>query len=171
MSTRPSEKQQKLLEEFSKSRTVSKCVAQRAMIILLGFAGLFNEDIALQVGLNRMQVGIWRQRWRDTWNALCVWECAEPHRLREAMIEMNPTPMGGAGKSVQADETYYGNSSKRATNARASWKRKSTLVCLRHATVAAAPVRRAPVAGTVSGFSTATATWWTGARSMPRATR
>ena len=47
-----SEKQQKLLQEFSKSRTVGKCVAQRAMIILLGFAGLLNEQIALQVGLN-----------------------------------------------------------------------------------------------------------------------
>ena len=33
------ERQQKLLEEFSKSRTVGKCVAQRATIILLGFAG------------------------------------------------------------------------------------------------------------------------------------
>ena len=36
------------------------------------------------------------------------------HRLREAMNEVNPSPMGGEGKSVQADETYYGNSSKRA---------------------------------------------------------
>ena len=65
-----SERQQKLLEEFSKSRTISKCVSQRAMIILLGFAGLFNEEIALQVDLNRMQVGVWRQRWRDAWDAL-----------------------------------------------------------------------------------------------------
>src|SRR5436190_12989531 len=64
-----SERQQKLLEEFSKSRTISKCVSQRAMIILLGFAGLFNEEIALQVDLNRMQVGVWRQRWRDAWDA------------------------------------------------------------------------------------------------------
>jgi transposase-like protein len=34
------------------------------------------------------------------------------HRLREAMADLKPTPMGGSGKSVQADETYYGNSSK-----------------------------------------------------------
>jgi len=82
------EKQQKLLQEFSKSRTVSKWVSQRAMIILLSFSGLFNEEIALQVGLNRMQVGIWRRRWRDAWSALCVWECAEPHRLREAILDV-----------------------------------------------------------------------------------
>ena len=31
------------------------------------------------------------------------------HRLREAMNELNPAPMGGEGQSVQADETYYGN--------------------------------------------------------------
>lgn len=30
------------------------------------------------------------------------------HRIREAMIDVNPDPMGGEGKSVQADETYIG---------------------------------------------------------------
>ena len=88
-----SERQQKLLEEFSKSRTIGKCIAQRATIILLGFAGLLNQQIALQVGLNRLQVGIWRQRWRNAWKALCVWECAEPHRLREAILDVLPTPL------------------------------------------------------------------------------
>jgi transposase len=83
-----SERQQKLLEEFSKSRTLGKCIVQRATIILLGFAGMFNEDIALQVDLNRQQVGLWRQRWRTAWEALCVWECTQPHRLREAILDL-----------------------------------------------------------------------------------
>lgn len=30
------------------------------------------------------------------------------HRIRESMINTNPAPMGGEGKSVQADETYIG---------------------------------------------------------------
>lgn len=30
------------------------------------------------------------------------------HRIREAMVDANPDPMGGKGKSVQADETYFG---------------------------------------------------------------
>lgn len=30
------------------------------------------------------------------------------HRIREAMIDTNPEPMGGPGGSVQADETYIG---------------------------------------------------------------
>src|SRR5258708_38879640 len=79
-----SERQQVLLNEFSKSRTVAKGIVQRATIILLGFAGLLNDAIALQFGLNRQQVGLWRQPWRDAWDSLRVWECAEPHPLREA---------------------------------------------------------------------------------------
>lgn len=37
------------------------------------------------------------------------------HRVREAMgIKVNGPAMGGEGKQVQSDETYFGNSSKRA---------------------------------------------------------
>src|SRR5665811_1874471 len=31
------------------------------------------------------------------------------HRIREGMRETNPTPMGGEGQIVEADETYIGN--------------------------------------------------------------
>ena len=100
-----SERQQKLLEEFSKSRTLGKCIVQRATIILLGFAGMFNEEIALQVGLNRQQVGIWRQRWRDAWEALCVWECTEPHRLREAILDvLADAPRPGVPATFTAEQ-------------------------------------------------------------------
>jgi len=100
-----SERQQKVLEEFSKSRTIGKCLAQRATIIVLGFAGMLNEDIALQVGLNRQQVGLWRQRWRDAWDALCVWECTEPHRLREAIVDvLSDAPRPGAAATFTAEQ-------------------------------------------------------------------
>jgi transposase len=100
-----SERQQKLLEEFRKSRTIGKCLAQRAAIVLLGFAGILNEDIALQVGLNRIQVGLWRQRWRDAWEALCVWECTEPHRLREAIVDvLSDAPRPGTPATFTADQ-------------------------------------------------------------------
>ena len=55
------------------------------------------------------------------------------HRLREAMNELNPSPMGGEGKSVQADETYYGNSQSapratvRAIGSSPAWSRWSSL--------------------------------------------
>jgi transposase len=100
-----SERQQVLLKEFSKSRTVAKCVSQRATIILLGFQGFVNEDIAPQVGLNRVQVGLWRQRWRDAWEALCVWECAEPHRLREAILDvLADAPRPGTPATFTAEQ-------------------------------------------------------------------
>ena len=98
-----SERQQKLLEEFRKSRTIGKCLVQRATIIVLGFAGMLNEDIALHVGLNRQQVGLWRQRWRDAWKPLCVWECTEPHRLREAILDvLADAPRPGAPATFTA---------------------------------------------------------------------
>jgi hypothetical protein len=31
-----------------------------------------------------------------------------PHRIREAMVDSDPTPMGGKGKVVEADETFQG---------------------------------------------------------------
>jgi transposase-like protein len=52
------------------------------------------------------------------------------HRLREAMNELNPPPMGGEGKTVQADETYYGNSSKRAKGYRKGHRHKASVVAL-----------------------------------------
>lgn len=48
---------------------------------------MLNERIAVEVELNRQQFSVWRQRWRDTWAALCVRECTEPPRLREAILE------------------------------------------------------------------------------------
>ena len=85
---RLTEKQLVVLEEWSRSRTEALGAIQRATIMVLALEGLKNEEIALQVGLNRQQVGAWRQRWRDSWEALCVWECHEPHRLREAILEV-----------------------------------------------------------------------------------
>lgn len=52
------------------------------------------------------------------------------HRIREAMIDSKPTPMGGKGKSVQADETYYGNSSKRAKGYKKGHSHKQGVVAL-----------------------------------------
>ncbi|HXS41295.1 MAG TPA: IS1595 family transposase [Stellaceae bacterium] len=34
------------------------------------------------------------------------------HRIREGMRDMNPTPMGGEGKTVEIDETYVGGRQK-----------------------------------------------------------
>ena len=52
------------------------------------------------------------------------------HRIREAMIDAAPTPLGGKGKSVQADETYYGNTSKRAKGYKKGHSHKQQIVAL-----------------------------------------
>ena len=51
-----SEKQQVILQELSRSRTVARCVVQRSTIILRGFQGWLNGEIAVEVKLNRQQV-------------------------------------------------------------------------------------------------------------------
>ena len=102
---RVSEKQQIVLQEFSRSRTVAVCVVQRAKIVLLGFQGLLNEEIASQISLNRQQIGVWRQRWRDAWESLCVWERNEPHRLREAILDvLSDAPRPGAPAKFTAEQ-------------------------------------------------------------------
>lgn len=52
------------------------------------------------------------------------------HRLREAMKDLAPTPMGGEGETVQADETYYGNTSKRAKGYKKGHSHKASVVAL-----------------------------------------
>src|SRR5229473_1057575 len=100
---RVSEKQLAILQELSRSRTEAKGIVQRALILVLGVQGLLNEQIAVAVGLNRQQVGIWRQRWRDAWNSLCVWECTEPRRLREAVLDiLADAPRPGAPATFTA---------------------------------------------------------------------
>jgi transposase len=71
------EKQQEILDEFSRSRTEPSFLSQRSALILLAFAGLLNEEIAAQVGLERHQVGIWRSRWAEAFDRLVLVECLE----------------------------------------------------------------------------------------------
>jgi transposase-like protein len=53
------------------------------------------------------------------------------HRIREAMAPVEKMPgMGGVGHQVQADETYYGNTSKRAKHYKKGHSNKSGVVAL-----------------------------------------
>jgi hypothetical protein len=84
-----SERQQEILDEFSRSRTEPYFLRQRSAIILLAFAGLLNEQIAAQVDLERHQVGIWRSRWAEAFDRLVLVECLEgTTQLRAAIREL-----------------------------------------------------------------------------------
>jgi transposase-like protein len=55
------------------------------------------------------------------------------HRIREAMAEKNPAPLGGEGKIVEADETYYGDKeevTKRTKRGKPSHGSKRPVVAL-----------------------------------------
>jgi transposase-like protein len=52
------------------------------------------------------------------------------HRLREAMTDIKPGPMGTLGGAVQADETYHLNSSKRAKGYNKGHSNKASIVAL-----------------------------------------
>ena len=102
---RVSERQWAILQELSRSRTVAKGIVQRALILVRGVQGRLNDQIALEVELNRQQVGVWRRRWRDAWDSLCVWECTEPHRLREAILAvLADAPRPGSPGKVTAEQ-------------------------------------------------------------------
>lgn len=100
-----SERQLVILTEFSKSRAISQQCCQRAMIIVLGFQGLTNEEISKVVGLGRLQVGLWRRRWQDNWESLTLLECHEPRMLREAIRELfRDAPRGGGRIKFTSDQ-------------------------------------------------------------------
>src|SRR5215470_1678397 len=84
-----SERQQKVLRKLSTATTVAKRLVQRSAVILLAFAGVANQDIASQVGLGRLQVGVWRRRWQDAFDNLIRIECSDdPPALRKAVEEL-----------------------------------------------------------------------------------
>ena len=80
------ERQQKILQEIVNSRTSALRLVQRATIVLQGFAGVDNADIAQELGLGPDCVGLWRRRWAKVWPRLTLFECAEtPADLRRAL--------------------------------------------------------------------------------------
>lgn len=80
------EKQQAILESFSKSRSVSVSLALRSRIILLAFDGHSNAAIESLIDLQHDAVGRWRRRWRDQWERLIDIECSEERHVLEAEI-------------------------------------------------------------------------------------
>ena len=53
------------LRVLAKRRTVQARLQQRALVVLLAAEGRQNKDIAVEAGLDRRQVALWRQRFLD----------------------------------------------------------------------------------------------------------
>jgi hypothetical protein len=100
------EEQQSILQQIYRSRTAPRRLVQRVGIILLGFAGWFNVDIGDEVGLARKQVGLWRRRWQQSFDALVAIECRETQaELRRAVEDvLSDAPRSGSTGTFTAEQ-------------------------------------------------------------------
>ena len=91
------ERQQDILHTLSHAPTAPSRLRQRATIILLAFDGQRNPEIAVEVGLSRRQVALWRRRWARAWHRLSAIECLESHAALRRAIEqvLNDEPRSG----------------------------------------------------------------------------
>lgn len=100
------EKQQMILENIHRSTTAAKRLVQRVGVILMAFTGALNEQIAEELGLARKQVGLWRRRWQESFDALVDIECRETHtKLREAIEDvLSDAPRSGSRGTFSAEQ-------------------------------------------------------------------
>ena len=103
------EKQESILRRIHGSTTASQRLVQRVHIILLAFAGSLNLDIATIVGLARKQVGVWRRRWQQSFDALVAIECREtPAEFRRAIEDvLSDAPRSGSPGRFTAEQVTH----------------------------------------------------------------
>ena len=101
-----SEKQLEILQKITRSTTASQRLVQRTCVILLAFERRRNEEIADEVKLHRRQVGLWRRRWKESFDALVSIECREAHAKLCRAIEnvLSDAPRGGAYGKFTAEQ-------------------------------------------------------------------
>ena len=103
------EKQQSVLQQMGRSTTAPQRLVQRVGIILTAFTGALNVDIANQIGLARKQVGLWRRRWQQSFEALVAIECCETQAaLRRAIEEvLSDAPRSGSTGTFTAEQVTH----------------------------------------------------------------
>lgn len=95
-----------ILNQITRDTTAAVRLVQRSRVILLGFEGKLNEGIAVEVGLDRKQVGLWRRRWQQSFDALVAIECHESRAaLRRAIEEvLADAPRAGSPGTFTAEQ-------------------------------------------------------------------
>ncbi len=101
-----SEKQLDILQQIVRQSTACVRLVQRCRMILLGFEGRLNEDIAVEVNRHRRQVGVWRRRWQQSFEALIAIECNETTASLRAAIEdvLSDAPRPGSPGTFTAEQ-------------------------------------------------------------------
>jgi hypothetical protein len=100
------EKQQSILQQIWRSAIAPQRLVQRAGVILIAFTGALNVDIAKRLGLARKQVGLWRRRWQQSFDALVAIECRECHAALRRAIEdvLSDAPRSGSTGTFTAEQ-------------------------------------------------------------------
>lgn len=100
------ERQYSVLQQIRRSTTAPQRLVQRVTVILMGFAGVLNVTIAQEVGLARKQVGLWRRRWQQSFDALVAIECRESQAEFRRAIEdvLSDAPRSGSTGSFTAEQ-------------------------------------------------------------------
>lgn len=103
---RLTEKLQSILQQLARATTSSVRTAQRARIILLGYKKMLNRHIAVEVGLHPDQVGRWRRRWNESFEALVAIQCRESTAELTRMVEqvLSDAPRCGAPFTFTAEQ-------------------------------------------------------------------
>ncbi len=100
------ERQYEVLQQIRRSTIAPQRLVQRVEVILMAFAGMLNATIAQKVGLTRKQVGLWRRRWQQSFEALVAIECRETQAELRRTIEdvLSDAPRSGSTGSFTAEQ-------------------------------------------------------------------
>ena len=83
-----SQKQEQILNEYLKSRTVGENLKTRSEIILRANQGESNNVIEKQMGISGKKVTRWRNRYSEQYEELSRIELESPHKLRRFIEEI-----------------------------------------------------------------------------------
>lgn len=100
------ERQYNVLQQIRRSTVAPQRLVQRVGVILMAFAGMLNVTIAQEAGLARKQVGLWRRRWKESFEALVAIECRETDAEFRRAIEdiLSDAPRSGWTGSFTAEQ-------------------------------------------------------------------
>ncbi len=103
------QKQQSILQQMRRSATTAHRLVHRVSVILMAFGGSLNVEIANQLGLARKQVGLWRRRWQQSFDALVAIECRESQAALRRAIEdvLSDAPRSGSVGTFTAEQVTH----------------------------------------------------------------
>lgn len=95
-----------ILRQLSRSRTIGRDIAARAEMILMGLEKYSNQAIGARLGFCAKTVGLWRRRWRDSFEALLRMQFTENDAaFRRAIIAcLSDAPRSGCPGTFTAEQ-------------------------------------------------------------------